>query len=85
MLDFERCSPRIDKKISIGSNIGIVNGLAVLGNSSGYIIDIEVSAVFVGGKDGKVKISGLLSKKKSAQNFKGLRKQAQQNLQLKTL
>lgn len=59
VIEFGRYSPRIDKKICAGEFVGCINGLAVVGNSSGMVIDIEVSAIKASGK-GSIKITGIV-------------------------
>lgn len=52
-------SPRPDKKIHTFPQIGVVNGLAVKGASSGILLEIEVSAIKVK-NEGKISVTGVI-------------------------
>lgn len=60
VIEFGRYSPRIDKKVVAGEQVGYANGLAVFGNSMGIVIDIEVSAIKTSGGKGTIKITGII-------------------------
>lgn len=60
VVEFGHYSPRMDKKISAGEQVGCINGLAVLGNCTGTIIDIEVSAIQASEKKGSLRITGIV-------------------------
>ncbi len=52
-------SPRPDKKIHTFPQIGVVNGLAVKGASSGILLEIEVAAIEVK-REGKISVTGVI-------------------------
>jgi len=60
VIEFGHYSPRIEKKVSEGDQIGCVNGLAVVGECAGMVLDIEVSSIYVGDGKGTVKITGIV-------------------------
>lgn len=60
VIEFGHYSPRIDKKISVEERVGCVNGLAVFGNCTGMIIDIEVSAIKALKDKGVIKVTGIV-------------------------
>ncbi len=60
VIEFGHYSPRIDKKICAGEFVGCLNGLAVFGNSTGMVIDIEVSAIKAVAGKGTIKITGIV-------------------------
>jgi len=60
VIEFGHYSPRIDKKVSVGEQVGCINGLAVLGNSIGTVIDIEVLAIKAPNGKGTIKITGIV-------------------------
>lgn len=61
VVEFGHYSPRIDKKIcSSEQRIGCINGLAVFGNSTGMVIDIEVSAYKAAAGKGTIKVTGIV-------------------------
>lgn len=60
VVEFGHYSPRIDKKICSGEHVGCVNGLAVFGNSTGMLIDIEVSAIRAAAGKGTLKVTGII-------------------------
>ena len=60
VIEFGHYSPRIDKKACATEQIGCMNGLAVLGSSTGMIIDIEVSAIRAKSEKGIIKITGIV-------------------------
>jgi Lon-like ATP-dependent protease len=60
VVEFGHYSPRIEKKVSIGEQIGCINGLAVYGNSTGMVRDIEVSATKVQNRKGSIKVTGIV-------------------------
>ncbi len=61
VVEFGHYSPRIDKKIcSSEQRVGCINGLAVFGNSTGMVIDIEVSAYKVSTGKGTIKVTGIV-------------------------
>ena len=61
VVEFGHYSPRIDKKVcSDEQRIGCINGLAVFGNSTGIVIDIEVSAFRAAAGKGTIKVTGIV-------------------------
>ncbi|NJD01385.1 MAG: ATP-dependent protease LonB [Ruminiclostridium sp.] len=61
VVEFGHYSPRIDKKIcSSEERVGCINGLAVFGNSTGMVIDIEVSAFRAAAGKGTIKVTGIV-------------------------
>lgn len=60
VIEFGHYSPRIEKKISAGEQVGCMNGLAVLGGCTGMVIDIEVSALVSADKKGTIKVTGII-------------------------
>jgi len=60
VIEFGHYSPRIDKKVCAGEFVGCVSGLAVFGNSTGVVIDIEVSAIKAAGGKGTIKVTGIV-------------------------
>ncbi|MDF2841359.1 MAG: ATP-dependent protease LonB [Clostridia bacterium] len=53
-------SPRPDKKVNDEALIGYVNGLAVFGPNIGTLLELEATAVRVGGRRGKIVITGVV-------------------------
>lgn len=60
VIEFGHYSPRMDKKVTATEQIGCINGLAVFGNSTGMVLDIEVSAMPVAHGNGGIKITGIV-------------------------
>ncbi|MGI6778817.1 MAG: ATP-dependent protease LonB [Acetivibrionales bacterium] len=60
VVEFGHYSPRIDKKVCAGEQVGCINGLAVVGNSTGMVIDIEVSAIKAVSGKGIIKVTGIV-------------------------
>ncbi|MCX7710644.1 MAG: ATP-dependent protease LonB [Clostridia bacterium] len=60
VIEFGHYSPRIEKKITAGEQVGCINGLAVFGNCTGMVMDIEASAMEVGAGKGNIKITGII-------------------------
>jgi len=60
VIEFGHYSPRMEKKVCAGELVGCINGLAVFGNNTGMVIDIEVSAIKVGNGNGSLKITGIV-------------------------
>lgn len=53
-------SPRMDSKINDIPRIGYVNGLGVYGINSGAIMEIEATAIEIGGGNGRLKVTGIV-------------------------
>jgi len=60
VIEFGHYSPRMDKKVCAGEFVGCINGLAVMGDSTGMVIDIEVSAMKSASGKGIIKVSGIV-------------------------
>lgn len=60
VLEFGHYSPRIEKKVSSEEQVGCINGLAVFGNSTGMVIDVEATAMPVAHGNGGIKITGIV-------------------------
>jgi Lon-like ATP-dependent protease len=60
VIEFGHYSPRLEKKVCAGEFVGCINGLAVSGNSSGMVIDIEVSAIKAAAGKGSLKVTGIV-------------------------
>lgn len=60
VIEFGHYSPRIEKKISGLAQVGCINGLAVFGNSTGMVIDVEATALAVEKGKGGIKITGIV-------------------------
>lgn len=73
VVEFGHYNPRIDKKICAGDQIGCISGLAVFGNSTGSVIDIESSAIKSPGGKGTIKMTGIVEEEEmdgKGQKFK---------------
>lgn len=60
VIEFGHYSPRMDKKVCAGEYVGCINGLAVFGNSTGMVIDVEVSAIKAINGKGTIKVTGII-------------------------
>lgn len=61
VVEFGHYSPRIDKKVCVEEKqVGCMNGLAVFGNATGIVIDIEVSAMKAAAGKGNIKVTGIV-------------------------
>ena len=61
VLEFGHYSPRIEKKVSAQEkHVGCINGLAVFGNATGIVIDIEVTAMKARSGKGSIKVTGIV-------------------------
>jgi len=61
VIEFGHYSPRIDKKVRVDEKqVGFVNGLAVYGNATGMVIDIEVTAMKAPAGKGSIKVTGIV-------------------------
>lgn len=75
VLEFGHYSPRIEKKICIEEKqVGCMNGLAVFGNSTGIVIDIEVSAIRAKAGKGTIKVTGIVEEEEMDGKGQKLRK-----------
>lgn len=53
-------SPRPQSRIPSEPQVGVVNGLAVYGPNMGVLVELEASAHFVGGRRGRVVVTGVV-------------------------
>jgi len=53
-------NPRPDKKVNDEALVGYVNGLAVFGPNIGTLLELEATATRVGGRNGKINITGVV-------------------------
>lgn len=60
VIEFGHYSPRLEKRICDGEQVGCMNGLAVYGNCTGMVIDIEVAATKSVKEKGSLKITGII-------------------------
>lgn len=75
VLEFGHYSPRIDKKICVAEKqIGCINGLAVFGNATGAVIDIEVSAMVAPAGKGTIKVTGIVEEEEMDRKGQKLRR-----------
>jgi len=66
VIEYGHYSPRIEKKVSSTEQVGCINGLAVVTNSTGMVIDIEVLAIKSKTGTGSVKITGIAEEEEVA-------------------
>ncbi|NLC69353.1 MAG: ATP-dependent protease LonB [Clostridiaceae bacterium] len=59
VIEYGHYNPRVERKACAAQQVGCMNGLAVLGNSTGAVIDIEVSATKAGNGKGTIKVTGI--------------------------
>lgn len=60
VIEFGQYSPRIEKKVIPGKQVGCINGLAVFGRSQGMVVDIEVSAAPCERGKGTLTVTGII-------------------------
>ncbi len=61
VVEFGHYSPRLEKKICARENqVGCMNGLAVFGNATGLVIDIEASAIKAQSGKGNIMVTGIV-------------------------
>lgn len=60
VIEFGKYSPRLEKKVDKGEQVGCINGLAVFGNCTGMVLDIEVTAVKALSGKGTLKVTGII-------------------------
>ena len=60
VIEFSQYSPRLDKKVSGGQEIGVINGLAVTGRSQGIVMEIEATAAPAAPGQGKLVTTGIV-------------------------
>lgn len=75
VVEFGHYSPRIDKKICTEEKqVGCMNGLAVFGNATGIVIDIEVSAMKAPAGKGTIKVTGIVEEEETEGRGQKLRR-----------
>lgn len=75
VVEFGHYSPRIDKKICAEEKqVGCMNGLAVFGNATGIVIDIEVSAMKAPAGKGTIKVTGIVEEEETEGRGQKLRR-----------
>ena len=75
VVEFGHYSPRIDKKIIAEEyQVGCMNGLAVFGNATGIVIDIEVSAMKAAAGKGIIKVTGIVEEEETEGKGQRLRR-----------
>lgn len=55
-----QCSPRMERKIPTEPQVGLANGLAVTGPNMGTLLEVEVTAIPVGQKQGRITVTGVV-------------------------
>jgi len=60
VIQFSHINPRPERKIPLTPQVGVVNGLAVFGPSSGIVLELEVSAEVAPVGQGRVTLTGLV-------------------------
>lgn len=55
-----QCSPRMERKIPADAQVGLANGLAVTGPNMGTLLEVEVTAIPVGQKQGRITVTGVV-------------------------
>lgn len=60
VIEFGKYNPRIDKKVNKEEQIGCINGLAVFGNCTGMVLEIEAAATKTLAGKGSLKITGII-------------------------
>lgn len=60
VIEFGKYSPHIEKKVSEFSEVGVVNGLAVSGQGSGLVMEIEATAVKCDIGKGNMTVTGII-------------------------
>ena len=69
-------SPRPDKKIYNKPQVGVVNGLAVIGPNSGMLLEIEVSALPVASGQGNITVTGVVDEEQLGSGGKTLKRKS---------
>lgn len=73
-------SPRPNKKVCSKPRVGYVNGLAIVGSNIGSVMEIEATARRVDGRDGIVKVTGIVEEEEIGdKNRKLIRKGTARN------
>lgn len=69
-------SPRMERKISDISQVGIVNGLAVHGPNMGALLEIEVTAIPAEKDNGSINITGIVEEESIGGQGKSIRRKS---------
>lgn len=69
-------SPRFDQKVPAEPQIGSVNGLAVVGPNVGALLEIEVTAISIASKEGKVTVTGIAEEEEIGNSYHVIRRQS---------
>lgn len=67
-------SPRFDKMINDVPRVGYVNGIGVFGSNNGALMEIEATAIRVGGNNGRVKTTGIVEEEEIDTYHKKMKK-----------
>ena len=65
VIGFGHYSPRLEKKVARGEQIGCINGLAVFGDCIGTVIEIEVSVMKESKGNSNIKITGIVEEEET--------------------
>lgn len=71
-----RKSPRPDKKIHAKPQVGLANGLAVLGPNMGALLEVEVTAQRVRNQSGKIEITGVADEEELGSGQRRIRRKS---------
>jgi len=69
-------SPRYEQKIPAEPQVGLANGLAVVGPSAGALLEIEVTAIPVTNKDGRIIVTGIADEEEIGDSRHVIRRQS---------
>ncbi|WP_027338891.1 ATP-dependent protease LonB [Halonatronum saccharophilum] len=69
-------SPRPSEEIPEGPQIGVVNGLAVMGANIGTVDQLEVSVTKIGPSMGELNITGVAEEEEQGNNYKKIRRKS---------
>lgn len=76
VVNSSQLSPRLDKKIHSAPRVGLINGLAVYGPSLGALLEIEVTAIHVGGGLGKINLTGIVDEEEMGGGSRTIRRKS---------
>lgn len=76
VIQFSQISPRPDKQVNAESQVGVVNGLAVYGPTTGVLLEIEVSARTAVKGDGVTTIGGLVEEETLQSGGRSIRRKS---------
>ena len=60
VIEFGKYNPRVDKKVTKDEQAGCINGLAVFGNCTGMVLEIEAAVTKAINGKGTLKITGII-------------------------